>query len=479
MAGQRRIDARRLAALLGDWRGPGAAYADLGRRLELVVLDGRLPLGTRLPGERDLALALGVSRTTTAAGYDALRTRGFLQTRPASGSVVVLPSGGSLPARLTGSTRDDLIDLAIAAPPAPPAALHEAVVAATEQLPRHLSGTGYHPLGLPELRRAVAEHFDARGLPTRPEQVLVTNGALHALALALRAVVGVGDRVLVEHPTYPGALTAIADAGARAVPVPFAGTGWDLEGVDVALRQSAPRLGYVIADFQSPTGAVLDAAGRRALVGAFRRSRAVLIADETLVATRLEGPELPLPVAAADPDGSTVVTIGSLSKAVWGGLTVGWVRASPELVARLGAVRAGLDLRSPVLEQLVATHLLDHPPDAEPRRAERLAARETLSAALSDHLPEWRFEPPAGGSALWIDLGRPLSSALAGAALGHGLRLAAGPQFGVGGAFETHVRLPYTLDPPTLTDAVERLAALWPSLAAEVPSLRAEPALVA
>lgn len=479
MAGDgRRVDGPRLAQLLGTWRHSGPGYVDLAARLRLLVLDGRLALHTRLPGERELAAALGVSRTTTAAAYEALRAEGFLRTRHGSGSVIALPAGaGDGPSGVPPGD-DDLVDLAVAAPAAPPEALHAAVRTATTQLPRHLPASGYLPLGLPELRAAVARHFTARGLPTRPEQVFVTNGALHAFALLLRLLLGPGDRVLVEHPTYPGALAAIAGAGGR--PVPVACTdGWDLEGVEAALRQTAPRLGYLVPDFQSPTGAVLDAAGRRAVVATFRRARAVLVADETLIGTGLEGDELPPPLAAADLRGDTVVTIGSLSKSVWGGLAIGWIRAQPELVARLAAVRAGLDLRTAVLEQLVATDLLDHPPDPRPRLAARREARDALAATLADSLPDWRFALPAGGLALWIDLGRPLSSALTAAARSRGLRLAAGPSFGIGGAFEHHLRLPFTLPTPTLLDAADRLADLWPALAATAPALRPEPPVVA
>lgn len=476
-----RIDGPRLAQLLGAWRQHGPAYADLAARLRLLVLDGRLALRTRLPGERELAVAVGVSRTTATAAYEALRAEGFVRTRRGSGSVIALPTDaqGALAVGPSPAPDGELIDLALAAPAAPPELLHAAVRAATAELPRHLPGSGYLALGLPELRAAVARHYDARDLPTRPEQILVTNGALHAFALVLRLLIGRGDRVLVDHPTYPGALTAITSAGARPVPVALDDRGWDLEGIEVTLRQAAPRLGYVVADYQSPTGAVLNATARQALVAAYRRARAVLVVDETLADTRLEGPPLPPPVAKSDPHADTVITLGSLNKSAWGGLAIGWVRAQPEVVARLAAVRAGFDVRTPVFEQLMSVHLLDHPHDNRARLAERRAARDALTTALGDRLPTWRFASPPGGLALWIDLGRPLSSALAATAREHGMHLAAGPNFGTGGAFEHHVRIPYTLPQATLLDAADRLADLWPRLAAATPALRPQPPLVA
>src|SRR4051794_32038465 len=174
-----------LARLLGVWRSSGPAYASLARAVRLLVLDGRLPLRTRLPGERELAEALGVSRATATAAYAALRDEGFLASRRGSGSWTRLPADPHLaPASAAGG--EDVIDLSCAASAAPEGALHAALAAATAELPRHLPGPGYDAAGLPVLREAIAEHLTARGMPTTPDQVLVAAGALHRLTLLLR-----------------------------------------------------------------------------------------------------------------------------------------------------------------------------------------------------------------------------------------------------------------------------------------------------
>jgi DNA-binding transcriptional MocR family regulator len=214
----RSLNGPHLARLLGAWRTPRPDYVSLAAAIRLLVLDGRLPLRTRLPGERDLAAALGTSRTTTAAAYAALRDEGFVASRRGSGSWTRLPADRG-PAAEQGCPDAGDIDLSCAATAAPEGALHRALAAATAELPRHLPGPGYDALGLPVLRAAIAEHLTRRGVPTSPEQVLVTNGAQHALALLLRVLAGPGDRVLVDHPTYPNALDAIHAAGARPVPV--------------------------------------------------------------------------------------------------------------------------------------------------------------------------------------------------------------------------------------------------------------------
>ncbi|HWK26816.1 MAG TPA: PLP-dependent aminotransferase family protein [Solirubrobacter sp.] len=482
MLPDRSLSGPHLARLLGAWRAPGSpAYASLARALRLLVLDGRLPLRTRLPGERELAEALGVSRTTATAAYAALREEGFLASRRGAGSWTRLPADPGVAPEPGPSGSDGVIDLSCAAGAAPEGALHTALETAAAELPRHLPGPGYDAAGLPVLRARIADWFTGRGVPTEPEQILVTAGAQHAWTLLLRVLAGPGDRVLTEHPTYPAALDAVRALGARPVPVPMLPGGWDLDMFAVTLRQAAPRIAYVIADHHNPTGLTLPAADRERLVALARATRTPLVIDETGLELRLDGTAPPPAVATFDPGGETVIVTGSMSKAFWAGLRVGWVRASPALVRRLAAARAALDIAGPVIEQLVAVALLAEGETVVARQ--RTAARErrdALAAAIKAHLPAWRFEVPAGGLSLWIELGAPRSTALAAVADRHGLRLAAGPRFGVDGAFERFLRVPFSLPAPVLEEAAARLALAWRAVgAAGVSAAEPEPALVA
>lgn len=446
-----------LVRLLGGWQtGRGPAYRDLAGVLRLLVLDGRVPVHTALPGERDLAAALAISRTTVAAAYAVLREEGHLTSRQGARSLTALPSGAhGAPAAAPGPRAPDgVLDLAYATLPAPEG-MHEAYAAALSTLPAHLPGHGYEPTGLLPLRSAIAERYTARGLPTAPEQVLVTSGAQHALGLLLRVLVSPGDRVLVEHPSYPHALDAVRSAGCRTVPVGFPDQGWDVAGLRAALRQTAPRLAYLVADFHNPTGRCMSAQERARVVRASGQTRTVLIVDETLVDLGLDA-SAPPPVAVHD---AGVVSIGSMSKSFWAGLRIGWVRASSSLVARLAAARTSVDLGSPVLEQLAAIALLAQADRVlVPRRELLRQRRAALLALLADLLPGWRPEVPPGGLSLWVELPAPVSTALAAAAPRYGLRLAAGARFGVDGAFERYLRVPYTLPEDQLQQAVSSLA---------------------
>ncbi|WP_338051776.1 PLP-dependent aminotransferase family protein [Pseudonocardia acidicola] len=492
---ERRISARSFARLLGGWRPATGRHlaAALSERIRLLVLDGRLPLQTRVPAERELAAALDVSRTTVAGAYDALRAAGFLHSRRGSGSWTRLPdpqpgTPATAVAPFSPHTDDTLFDLAHAALPAPTDEIRRAAAAALTDLDGHLGGHGYHLLGLPVLRAAIAHRFTARGLPTTADQILVTAGAQHAIALVLGALTSPGDRVLVEHPTYPNALDAIRARSGRCVPVALGPEGvWDLELFTAAVRDGAPRLAYLIPDFQNPTGALMDDAHRAELVGLARRTGTPLLVDETLTELPLPGPDAgPGPVGPPRPfaahgaeDSPLVLTVGSASKVFWGGLRIGWIRTSAAMVRRIAALRPATDLGGAVLDQLVTARLLaDIDTIGATRRADLADARDHLLGRLAELFPGWRAVRPAGGLSLWLDLGAPVSSRLAGSARRLGVLLAAGPRFGLDGAFERYLRLPYTLRRDRVEPALAGLATAWHGLGATGPA-EAEPVAVA
>jgi len=469
-----------LAATLGDgWRRGGTAAHGLADALRSLVVDGRVPVRTRVPSERALAPELGVSRGTVSRAYDRLREDGFLVSARGAGSWLTLPgSAGPAPhPRPLDAGDTSAIDLSIAALPAPEPLLSEAAARAATALGRHAAAHGYAPAGLPELREAVAERFRARGLPTTAEQILVTAGAQQALQLLLALVATPGERALVDAPAFPRTLSALRTARLRAVAVPLGREGWDVEAWAGALRDSAPRLAVVVPDYQNPTGLTLDVDGRAALADACARTGALLAADETTAELRLDGPPAPPPLAAFDPSAG-VVTIGSMSKSAWGGLRLGWLRAAPSLIRELAAMRADHDLASPVLEQLLGVELLQRWDDVlASRRALLAPRRDALLAALAEHAPSWRVRRPHGGLSAWVRLPEPIATRLAAAAERAGVIVAPGPAFSVDGTFERHLRIPFTAPEATLASAVETLAAVAERLgeAGGAPVLAGEP----
>lgn len=454
------IAASRAATLLGDFdRSP--AYAGLAESLRLLIADGRIPFGARLPSERDLTGALGVSRTTVTRAYAALVDAGYVTSRRGAGTFATVPGGRARThdrALLPHDGDADAIDLSCAAPQSPPG-LAQAYAAAVADLPAYFSGHGYFPAGLPPLQRAIAAAYDARGLPTDPGQIMVTAGALSAVSIVAQAFTSPGQRVQVESPVYPNATQALRHGGARLVESPVDPDGWDLGAVGAGLRQHTPTLAYLVPDFQNPTGLLMSDPQREEYAAHLRRSRTVAVVDEAHQSLALEGQSMPRPFAAWAPDS---ITLGSASKSCWGGLRLGWIRAPRGTMDRLIRARVSLDLGAPVLEQLVLARLLTDGDAVLTHHRERLREqRDRLAGAVRDRLPDWRFRLPTGGLALWCELPGGDATALAAEAERRGVIVAPGPVFTVEGGLNRFVRIPWTRPADELEEAVARLGQAW------------------
>jgi DNA-binding transcriptional MocR family regulator len=451
------ISAARLAAALTPPQG--VAYRDLADQIRLLIVDGRLTAGVRLPSERELAAATGVSRTTTAKVYAELREAGLLHSRRGSGSVVRVPYAESSASTLIAMPHDGTgLALNYAAPVAP-AGLGRAFEAAIARLPGLLSTTGYLPDGLPALRERLAERYESRGLPTSPEQIIVTSGALGAVSLIARAFIERGDRVLVESVSYPHTHEAFTSAGARLAHLPVvADSPWDVETAVAMLSSGHHLAAYLIPDFHNPTAAVMATDDRGRLAEAMRRSGTMAVIDESLRDVNLDGVELPPSWGHFD---DNALLVDSASKTIWGGLRVGWIRAPLDLVMPLVQARMTHDLGTAAFEQLVLAEVLADPEPVMRRALDGFRdQRDHLVDLLAEHVPDIDVVRPAGGLSVWAGLPDHNSTRLVAAAREHGLLLTPGPRFFTGAptAGEAYLRLPYTQSRAVLEDAVHRLA---------------------
>jgi len=456
------MSASQLAKLVGDEPLRSPAYRDLYQRLRVLIVDGRLPDGTRLPSERELAAALGLSRTTTTRVYAELRDAGLLASRQGSGSVVQVPFSTSTISSLILDP-DSPNDIAMTySAPSGPGGLASAFTTAAERLPGLLATTGYLPDGLPELREAIARgHADA-GLPTTPDQIIVTCGAMGAINLTAQTFLSYGSRIIVEGASFPHAYDSFAAVGGRLTPLPLADDPWDVDALRTTLSRGKFSAAYLIPDFHNPTGAVMSSATREAWAAELRRHDVLPIVDETLRPVNLDDIALPAPFASYD---ARAITLGSFSKAFWGGLRIGWARVPSKRVMAMLQARQRIDLGASAFDQLVAADLARDGADiAAARRTEARQARDHLVAALSRTLPDVRTTRPSGGLNLWLTFPEPVSTRLVACAAERGLLLTPGARFLARGGGERNLRLPYTQRLDVLTDAVERLALAYDEL---------------
>lgn len=467
--------------VLGGWsQAAGPVYLRLANGARSAILRGDLPPGSRVPAERNLARLLAVSRTTVVSAYEILRQEGWLESRQGSGTRV-RPG----PRRVSG-----------AAPEEAPASfrrhpvyrsLIEGSGGTIEFLGAHLPGTGaipgelttlgpglarlardhgYLPAGLPELRRAIAAVLAGRGLPTREDQVLITSGAQQAIGLVASLLLQRGDAVALESPTYLGAMDVCTNAGAHLVPLPVGDEGLRPETLADVVARTSPRLVYLVPTFHNPTGALVPEGARREIARIADRTDVPIVEDDTLADLTL-GADPPAPIAAFS-KGGPVITVGSLSKVLWGGLRIGWIRAPEPILARLTRLKILTDLGCSILSQLAAVELLGRL-DAirRERRREVRTKYRRLAALLGKYLPSWKWREPAGGLSLWVRLPHGDATGFAQAALRQGVAIVPGPLASPDSGGADRIRLPFVHDADTMTEGVKRLARAWRAYAPE------------
>lgn len=452
-------------AVFAGWRSrPGPRYQRVAAALLDAVDRGVVREGARVPAERTLAAAIGVSRGTVVAGFDQLVAAGILQRRQGSGTFVVgPPSWAQQPAssdvatlllrRMAGSRAT--IDLSDSAP------------GDLRHLPRvdpaaawaALDGHGLDPLGLPQLRAAIADHLSTRqGLPTTAEQLVVTAGAQEALWLLGEVLCPRRGTIVTSCPTYPGLPQALGGAERRLVAVPTDSAGTDVDAVERASRGTVA-LVYLMTTGHNPTGTVM-APGRRQSIAALADAGVATVVEDLTLADLALGATPPPPIAHLS---RRVVAVGSVSKLLWGGLRIGWIRADEPLRSALVARKSALNLATASPTQLLCAQLLAAVDDgwlAAHRDALR-ERRDHLTSLLAAHLPSWRLRPPEAGLSLWAELPVGNADAFTHVAARYGVTVAAGSAACVDGAHRQFIRLSFAEQLDTLELATERLAAAW------------------
>jgi len=450
--------------VFAGWRDrPGPRYARLAAAL-LEAVDARtLPRGTRVPAERALAAVTGTSRGTVVACFDQLAEAGVLTRRQGSGTYVAgrpswaaRPAAGTVATMLLRRVAEDreVIDLSVSAP----GDLRHLPPADPEAAWQSLDGHGLDPAGLPALRAEVARHLSAhQGLPTAPDQLVITAGAQEALWLLSRVLPG--TRVLVSCPTYPGLVSALTGTRAAITHVPADAAGEDPNAIERAGR-SPGGIAYLMPTGHNPAGAVMPPLRRQALAAIADAGRVTVVEDLTLADLTLGAGSAPPPLAALS---TQVIAVGSVSKVLWGGLRVGWIRVAGPLRSAVIARKSALNLGTAAISQALAAQLLAAV-DAAWLAAHRVALterRDLLTVLLADHLPAWRARLPEAGLSLWAELPVDSADAFTLAAARHGVTVMAGSAACADGRHRHFVRLSFAEQPSTLELAVERLAAAW------------------
>lgn len=323
--------------------------------------------------------------------------------------------------------------------------------------------------GFPPLRDFLADLMRGRGLPVGLGNLLVTNGSQQALDMIAKLLVDPGDLVVVEDPTYVGALQAFRPYQPTFATLPIDDQGLRVDALERLLAEGRrPKFLYTVASFQNPTGVTLSAERRRALIELAARHELPIVEDDPYGELRYSGEAPPL-LAALDIErwGAPrhVLYLSTFSKLLVPGLRVGWAVAPEPLLRRMVQVKQGLDLHTSSLAQAIAYETCRDGLLASqiPRIcAVYQARRDAMLAALEQHMPAGtRWTRPDGGMFLWITLpdGYNTTDLLAVALEQQRVAFVPGGAFHANGGGENTMRLNFSFSPPEqIADGVRRLA---------------------
>jgi DNA-binding transcriptional MocR family regulator len=401
-----------------------------------------------------------------AAAFDGLKAEGVFTGRQGDGTYVTSGQHGYVARgddRLYTfvsqvDARADVLDLRSAALPGLPL-----VADAVDNFPREglhdlIATHGYLPIGLTSLREAVAEYYTADGVPTTADQILITSGAQQALRLAASAFVSSGATVLIEEPTFRGAIESLRALGVNLVPLPaLVRSNFGAKAVQ-ALRHLRPSLIVVQSTVHNPTGRMMSESERRELARVAQELDVPIVDDTTLADTTIDDVVGPPLAMLSD----HVFTVGSVSKSFWGGIRVGWLRGDPATVSALGVLKGVDDLGTSLLAQCLTVDLLGRIDLARQLRRDQLRqSRDRLIEALTAELPEWMPIIPVGGASLWVRLPRSGAIAYAQRAERGGVLVLPGPTFSSVDGLDDFIRISFAGDPDLMPRAVAILAETW------------------
>jgi DNA-binding transcriptional MocR family regulator len=456
--------------LLGDWRKSGMLVADcLAESINELIVSGILPEGAVMPPQRALAHELGISRATVSQCYDQLCDDDLLVSRQGSGSRIRRrgarsPKSAAIEGRLSTFTdeRGDEVDLSSGALGGLSMVSAEIASLEPNEIGQIVSQDGYYPTGLPVLKEALAQYLSEASLPTSVDQILITSGAQQATWLIAHTLIGSGDLIVVEDPSYRGALEAFRACGAHLLAVPLTSEGIDTEHLEHLVRRERPQMVYWQPTVHNPTGQSASRVTKEAVAKLQEHYSLTVVEDgSSNDLIHEEGRTPPTPFARYSTGGETL-TVGTASKLFWGGLRVGWIRAHPSTIRRLSEAKRSLDLGGAPIDQLVVARLLPHAHVARKLRARQLGENLRIVGDLfARDFKNWSYPTPAGGTNLWVDV-RADAGTLATRAKQEGVLVVPGSSFSANNSFEKHLKIPIAQQAPVLLEGLKRLHASLP-----------------
>jgi DNA-binding transcriptional MocR family regulator len=412
-------------------------YLQIKESVRSLIVQGTLRPGERLPSTRQLAAELGINRMTVDAAFSQLEADGLITSHVGRGTFVNRPAAVERAQRMdanrdpeavsrlwaplfvdyrptpmslpTMSARNGVKTISfVAAAPGPdlfPAIdFRRCADSVLKRRTAEFSRIGSSD-GLASLKSYLARWFTQNGMQASEDEIVITTGCQQSMDLIRKLLIGPGDSLVMENPTYPGAVTALAPSPVERLPLPVADSGLDLRGLNSLLNHNRCKLIYAVPNFHNPTGRTMSLEARRQLVTLASQLRIPIVEDDVFGELRYSGPVLPT-LRSLCPE--MVIYIGSFSKILTPGLRLGWVLAPQPVIRQINMLKQATDLHTNLLIQAIMDEFCRR--DLLNRHMKRvrrifMKRRDALADALHRHFSlDARFEVPDGGLSMWVSL---------------------------------------------------------------------------
>jgi len=422
---------KRIHPIQIDWKPDKSITVPMYRQIVQYICDkvanGEWQIGSRLPSQRDLAESFGVNRSTISTAIDELTSYGIISGKHGAGTQIIsntwslmLPTAASWKKLISAgylqenNKRLQQINRLEFAPDVirlgtgelDPRLFPQKMWAKTlQKLSTEITSLGYaEPLGILELRQAIARHMKKLGVEVSTNNILVTSGALQALQLISSCMLEEGSTVFTEAPTYLKSLQMFQSAGLNLEGIPMDNKGLEYWAMEKHLRNSEQAILYTIPTNQNPTGITMSEARRKELMNFCIKNRLPIIEDGAYQELCFDdAPATPL--KAIDENGM-VMYLGSASKSLAPGLRIGWVIAAEPIIQRLGDAKMQMDYGASSLSQLVFAEFLNsgmYDRYLRDLKAELRKRRDNAIATLNKYfknIATWNV--PIGGFYIWL-----------------------------------------------------------------------------
>ncbi|ASR41621.1 PLP-dependent aminotransferase family protein [Ligilactobacillus agilis] len=429
-------------------------YVQLYQQLADLIRAGKIVENYRLPAIRKLAQSLEVNPGTVVNAYKELEKNGFIYSKLGSGSYVAkqeqLSESFNLPLGVTevDDNQADYLDLTTVSLSPDLVSVKDFQTAIDQVLKTAGSyafsaqeSQGYYPL-----RQALCSELAKSSIYTAPQNVQIISGAQQGIDIIARTLLKHGDTVLVENPTYPGALAAFRACGAKIIDVKMTADGMDMEEAETKIRLYRPKLIYTMPNVQNPTGITYSKEKKRKLLGLARHYGAYILEDDSLSGLYYQS-ENTKPIKTYDQD-ERVIYILSLSKLFMPGLRLGYLLVPTELLARVRTIKHLADIATSGLIQRVYDYYLrnglwsKHLTTLKESYQQRFEyCQQLLEKQLGKQVS---YQLPQGGLTFWLKLPAKVSAKMvAQKAKKQGVLVTPGQVFYARQADDSHLRISF------------------------------------